>query len=175
MDEPKTNPISHEQTHELLDEVLQHTSQQALRLSHLDEGMSELRAQMAAIRAESLSKPQISTSSAGFGGATEQVDSIERDARSARSKVSWLTALVFVQTLMTGALLFLTFRPMLVSPPPASVVEAVAAPASAQVVATPPAVNPFAGSPDSPDAAAAKPQPSADVTKSDVKKKKKRK
>ncbi len=179
MDDPKTSPVSHEHTHELLDEVLQHTSQQALRLSHLDEGMAELRQQVAALREEAQRKPSGPTSSAGFGGQHEQVDSIERDARAARSKVSWLTALVVVQTLMLGALLFMTFRPVHVTPAPAFVPAADAAPSAAPkaapVVAEQPAVNPFAGSPDSPDAATAKPEPSADVSKGEVKKKKKRK
>jgi hypothetical protein len=177
MDDPKTSPVSHEHTHELLDEVLQHTSQQALRLSHLDEGMTELRAQMAALREEAQRKPGGPTSSAGFGGANDQVDAIERDARAARRKVSWLTALVAVQTLLLGALVFMTVRPKEAAPAQIlqPVAEAAAAPRPVPVATEQAAANPFAGTPNSPDAAAAKPEPSAEATTSEVKNKKKRK
>jgi hypothetical protein len=154
-------------TTELLDEVLQQASQQALRMSHLDESVAELKDNVAALRGELAMAPAMQQQ----GGARlqsaeqiigEKVDAIERDAHAAKTKVTVLTALAAVQTLLLSALVFLALRPM--APPPAPPVEA-AAPAQKPVqvaVEKPIEQNPFAGAAGAP---AGSPTSAADAAK----------
>ncbi|MCC6809122.1 MAG: hypothetical protein IT381_16965 [Deltaproteobacteria bacterium] len=187
-----------EHTNELLDEVLQQASQQALRMSHLDESVAELKQQIYALREE------VQMRAAGGGGPAsarplgpasgeqlmgEKVDSIERDAHSAKTKVGWLMTLAGVQTLMLGALMLFALKPMAAvsvpSPAHASSLDAVPTPAvpAPAAVEKPIENNPFAGSPSAPGVKgaedAAKAEANAEAMKSepkaDAKAKKKKK
>lgn len=173
-------------THELLDEVLEQSSQQALRMSHLDESVAELKASLAAVRADlaQLGHGVMQQSIAlqedvlkPAARAAPELDAIESNSQSVKSKVALLTALSFVQTLMLGALVVFAVKPMatIEAPPPVTASPAVQAPAEKPVqvaVEKPIEQNPFAGAPGAPgsaDADAAKADGNADATKHDAK------
>ncbi len=152
----------------LVEEILEQQSAQALKLSHIDEHLQELKQVIMALGEEGV------RSQSGSGAAADHViDSVERDSAALRGKITWVLGLMGLQTLLLIALVIFAFRPMPRSSEYVAEAHKTVAPAAAPVVEQQIA-NPFGGATGMPPAKPAEVEEEKPAEKSDKSSKKKK-
>jgi len=136
----------------LVEEILEQQSAHALKLSHIDEAISELKISLQHLAAAMALQGTQVMEAGGSKSSEHTIDSVERETASLRSRLSLMLGVMGLQTLLLCALILFAFRPMPrapeMAPAPATPV-AVEAP-KPEVAPAPtgdvPLVDPFAGS-----------------------------
>jgi hypothetical protein len=149
----------------LVEEILEQQSAQQLKLSHIDEAISDLKLSLQRL-ADSTAMLQMNQGLVPVAAPSHDhaFDALERDTQALRSRLSLVLGLMFLQTLILGALVLFALRPM--SGAASSTPATVEAPKPAAVVAPAPAPAPV------PVEAAEEEKPAEKVEKPGKKKKK---